>query len=185
MDRLKLGGFGCALGFAAGVIGLASALGGGAAAGIFSYLLGIVAAGLVAVAAFALKERFGLRLFQFGGVLIVAGNLATLVATLASLGAIQAAMAARDAAALSSALVGVLVATLAAILGWMFIGASLVMKRRAVAEALGTEQGVIVLVAGILLILSPLLGLIGLIPLAFIFFRLARGAPGAPAAAPS
>lgn len=182
MDRFKLGGFGCVLGIAAWLLGLAGALGAGAAAGLLSYLLAILSAGLVVVATRALQERFTFRLFLLGGVLVLVGSLSTFIATLAALGAVQAAVAARDAAALSSALVGVFAATLAAVLGWMFIGASLLVKRSAAARALGANSGVIVLGTGVLLILAPLAGLVGLIPLAFIFFKLAEGgAPAAPA----
>lgn len=183
MDPFRLGGLGCVLGLAAWALGLAGAFGAGPAAGLLSYLLAIASAGLVVVATRALRERFGNRLFQLGGILVLAGTLATLVATLAALGA----MAARDVAALSSALVGVLAATLAALLGWMFIGASLVVKRKVVAQALGMGWGAIVLGTGILLILAPLLRLVawldivGLVPLAFVFFALAKGAPAAAA----
>lgn len=181
MDKFQLGGFGCALGFAASLLGVAGVLGAGAAAGGLSYLLAIAGAGMVMAATLELKQKFGFRLFLLGGALVLGGTVATLLATLGTLGAIRAAVAARDVAALSSALVGVLVATFMSILGWMFIGAALIMKRREVADALGTQPAVLVLATGVLLVLSPLLGLIGLVPLAFIFFRLGRGAPPAPA----
>ncbi len=182
MDKFKLGAFGCALGFAAGLLWLAGARG-AAAAGPLAYAAAIAGAGMVMAATLALRRKFSFRLFLLGGALAAAGVVATLLTTL---GVLHAA-ATRDINAISSAFVGFLVASGVAALGWMFIGASLLLKRRAVAAALGEGQGVLVLATGVLLVLTPLLGPtpvgpIGLLPLAFILFGLAR-APAAPAAA--
>ncbi|MEM3086685.1 MAG: hypothetical protein QXO51_04900 [Halobacteria archaeon] len=181
MDKLRLGGFGCILGVAAGALGVAGSFGAGLAAGAMAYGLGLLSALLVMLGTFGLNERFAFRLFPAGGILLVAGTLATLAATVAALGAIQAAMAARDTAALSDALFGIFAAGLVTIAGWVLIGGSLVARRRAVAEALGPGRETFVLLAGVFLILV-LIPFVGIVLLGLLFFRLAGKAPAAPAA---
>lgn len=159
-------------------------MGGGFGLGGVAYLLGLASVVLIMLGTFELKGRFNFPLFQYGGLLLLVGSLASLVATFASIGAIQAAVQSRDPAALSAALTWIFLAGFITIGGWVLIGGSLIVQRRAVAEAAGAGKQNFVLFTGIFLILF-VIPLVGVLLLGLLFLRLAKVAPAAPAAPPA